>query len=227
MTKVVLFGTGQGADIAYRILNSDSDHEVVGFTLDGAHIDLKELRGLPVVPFEDVVEIFPPSDYKMFSLLGYRDMNNLRKQKFQEGKDKGYEFISYCCSNIFRFEDLDVGENCFILDNQSINLDVRIGNNVVFWSSNHIGDRSVVRDHVWVSSHVTIAGNATIGESSFVGIGASIANNVTIAANSFIGASALISSDTDQDHVYVAGNNRPVSDNSRAFMKVLEASGRL
>ena len=75
-----------------------------------------------------------------------------------------------------RGRDLDVGENCFILDNQSISLDVKIGNNVVMWSSNHIGDLSTIGDHSWLASHVTVAAEVTVQPYCFLGIGATIGN---------------------------------------------------
>lgn len=74
----------------------------------------------------------------MLVLLSYQGMNSLRRQKYLEAKAKGYGFISYVNSHFYRAEELSVGENCFILDNQSISLDVKIGYNVAMWSSNHI-----------------------------------------------------------------------------------------
>jgi hypothetical protein len=49
MSKVVLFGAGKIADVAYFQLTNDSPHEVAAFTVDGEHIVQKEKWGLPVV----------------------------------------------------------------------------------------------------------------------------------------------------------------------------------
>lgn len=224
MSKVVVFGTGRGADVAFRYLTRDSEHEVAGFALDREFIKDESFHDLPVKPFEEVEKHFPPGEHEMFVLLGYQEMNGLRARKYFEGLEKGYSFASYLSSDISRIEEIDVGENCFILDNQSINLDVRIGNNVVMWSSNHIGDLTEIQDHVWISSHSTVAANVVVGESSFVGIGATISNHVTLGRNTFVGANALITSDAQENGVYVSGESKCVSDDSRTFMKVMEAS---
>jgi FlaA1/EpsC-like NDP-sugar epimerase len=62
MSKVILFGAGRGADVAYRFLTKDSDHEVCGFTVDRQFITNATLRDLPVVPFEDVEKVIPPDE---------------------------------------------------------------------------------------------------------------------------------------------------------------------
>jgi len=226
MAKLVLFGTGRGADVAYRFLTADTDHEIVGFTVDEAYCDRASLRGLPLVPFEAVERRFPPDDFRMLVLLGYQGMNSLRALKFGQAKAKGYMLESYVASNIFRVEPFRVGENCFIMDNQSISLDVEIKNNVVMWSSNHVGDMSVIEDHAWVSSHVTIAASTRIGEKAFLGIGATIGNGVVIGAESFIGAQALVTESTAPSSVHLAGKGA-IDAPSRAFMRGMTAAKKL
>lgn len=227
MSKIVLFGIGRGADVAYRYLVRDSEHEICAFTVDRKYIRSATFRNLPVVPFEEIEHHFPPDSHQMFILLGYQEMNALRERKYIEAKGKGYRFINYVCSDFFRGDNLEIGENCFILDNQSICLDVKIGNNVVMWSSNHIGDMSAVRDHAWISSHVTIAANVTVSENSFLGVGATISGRVTLGKASFVGAHALISSDTTPGSVHVCTETPAAGVNSQTLMRILSASGKL
>lgn len=227
MSEVVLFGRGRGADVAYRYLTRDSSHEVCGFTVDAEYLDSKTFHGLPVVPFEEVDEHFPPNRYQMLVLLGYQHMNRFRADKYLEAKRRGFSFVSYVNSSIFAIEQPRVGENCFILDNQSINLDVEIGDNVVMWSSNHIGDETIIGDHVWISSNVTVAAKAVIEDYAFVGIGAAIGNRVVVAESSYIGANALITSNTTKGGVYAVDGTKLVADDAGRFMRVMEATGRL
>lgn len=226
MSKLVLFGTGRGAEVAHRFLAADSKHEVVAFTVDGANLADKRYRGLPVVAFEDAQRHYPPEDFAMLILLGYQQMNGLRALKFAEAKAKGYRLESYVASNIFRVAPIEVGENCFILDNQSISLDVRIGNNVVMWSSNHIGDLSEIADHAWITSHVTVAASVNIGERAFLGIGAAVSNGVTIGDGSFIGARRLVSDNTAPRSVTLVDQSAEGVDSS-TFMRLMMARKKL
>lgn len=227
MSKVVLFGSGRGADVAYRFLIRDSEHQVVAFAPESAYVTSKEKYGLPVVPFEDVENRFPPGEHKFFVLLGYEGMNGLRAEKYAAVKAKGYSCVSYVNSHFFRAGDVTVGENCFILDKQSISLDVKIGSNVVMWSGNHVGDMSTIGDHVWLASHVTIAAEVDVQPYSFVGIGATVGNRVTIGARSFIGANALVSQSTPEDSVSVAPAAERVDLRSADFMRVMALKGAL
>src|SRR5439155_25480242 len=165
---------------AHRFLVKDSPHTIVAFTVDDRYVQGPAHRGLPLVPFEEVERRFPPDDFRMLILLGYQSMNGLRADKYRQAKAKGYTLESYVASDIFRVDPLNIGENCFIMDNQSISLDVRIGNDVVMWSSNHIGDFSAIGDHAWISSHVTVAADVTIRERAFLGVGATVTGRVTI-----------------------------------------------
>jgi sugar O-acyltransferase (sialic acid O-acetyltransferase NeuD family) len=227
MSKVILFGCGRGADIAYRYLKNDSEHQVLGFTVDGAYCKEKSHNGLPLVPFEEVDRHFPADDYKMLILLGSQRMNHLRADKYLAAKNKGYSFINYISSRAYSLEPVRIGENCFILDGQCINLDVSIGNNVVMWSCNQIGDNTVIGDHVWLSSHAAIAGDVTIGEFSFLGVNVSIANRVVVARETLIGAGAFIAQNTKQGGVYFQPEAKCFGTDSLKFMKIMEATKRI
>lgn len=227
MSKVVLFGTGRGADVGYRFLSRDSDHEVCGFTVDRPYLDRDTFHDRPVVAFDEVEGRFPADEFKMLVLLGYDGLNSVRAAKYLEAKRKGYACISYVNSAFYRAEELAIGENCFILDNQSISLDVKIGNNVVMWSSNHIGDMSVIHDHVWLASHVTIAAEVVVQPYCFLGIGATIGNKVTLGEKTFVGANALVASDTAANAVCVAPESERLDVDSKTFVRVLKAKGKL
>lgn len=221
MSQIVLFGAGGGADTAERYLTKDGKHEIAGYCVDKAHRKGDSHRGKPLVDFETVQDRFPPSKYKMFILLSFDGMNELRIRKFKEAKAKGYKFESYVASNIFRLEPIQVGENCLILESQTINLDVKIGDNVVMWSGNHIGDRSTIGDHVWISSQAAIGGDVKIGPGCFIGMHATIGHGVTVAEENFIGAATLITKSTKPKAVYVHESHKPLPMTSDVFGKII------
>jgi sugar O-acyltransferase (sialic acid O-acetyltransferase NeuD family) len=205
MAKVVLFGNGEVASVAYAYLTHDSPHDVVAFTIDrdslgeGPH----QLFDLPVVPFEDVDRLFPPSAHAMFVSVSYRKINKLRAEKYNQAKAKGYELISYVNSKALTWPDLKVGDNCFIMEENVIQPFVEIGNDVIMWSGNHIGHHTVIKDHCFVASHVVISGHVTVEPYCFFGVNATIRDGITIARECVIGAGALILKPTQEREVYV------------------------
>ena len=149
MAQVVIFGQGRGADTAFRYLTRDSPHEIRAFAVDEALITAPTFHGLPVVAYETVTVTHPPDAFEMFVPLGFQRMHRLRADRYLDAKARGYRFISYVSSRISSLEPPRVGENCFILDGQALNLDVVIGDNVTMWSGNHVGDRTVIgRFHI-------------------------------------------------------------------------------
>lgn len=209
MKPVVVFGLGDFARIAAVYLDADSPHEVVAFTADAERIDAPELLGRPVVPFETLAETHPPETHSMFVAIGFSGVNSARATVYERAKAAGYELVSYVSSQAMLVADVPIGDNCFVFESNVIQPFVRIGNDVILWSGNHVGHHSTIEDHVFVASHAVISGNVTVGASSFVGVNATIRDGVTIAPRCVIGAGALIMGDTEEGGVYAVKGTEP------------------
>src|SRR5581483_3111953 len=146
---------------------------------------------------------YPPGDFAMFVALSYSKLNEVRALKYHEAKAKGYELISYVCTRSVMWGDTEIGDNCFIFENQTIQPFVKIGNNVTMWSGNHIGHGSTIGDHCFMTSHVVVSGHVDIGASSFLGVNATLRDGLKIAPRSVIGAGATIVKDTVEGGVYI------------------------
>jgi len=203
MSKIVIFGTGDIGRLAHFYLTNDSSHEIVAFCADAEFMQEEEFQGLPVVAVEEVVDKYPPDDFDMFVALSYRNLNEIREIKYHEAKKKGYELISYVCSRSVMWGDTEIGDNCFIFENQTIQPFVKIGNNVTMWSGNHIGHDSVIGDHCFLTSHVVVSGHVEIGPSCFLGVNCTLRDGITLAPRTVIGAGATRLKDTIEGGVYV------------------------
>ena len=201
--RLVIFGTGDIAQIAKYYFDIDSDLEVEAFTVDQAYLTTDTFEGKPVVPFESIEKHFPSSDFLLFVALSYKNMNKARAAKYLEAKDKGYALASYVSSKCTYLSQFKPGDNCLIFENNTIQPFVRIGNNVTFWSGNHIGHHSTVEDHNFVSSHVVISGHCHIEPYCFLGVNATLHNNVRVATENLIGAGSIISKSTLPKEVHL------------------------
>ena len=202
--RLVLFGAGDIARLAHVYFASDSKYEVVAFTVDRDYCKAVTFEGLPLVPFDEVKRRYPPSRHTMFIALSYSQMNALRTRKYDEAKALGYTLASYVSSRCTYLSDHAPGDNCFILEDNTIQPFVRIGNNVTLWSGNHIGHDSTIDDHCFLASQIVVSGRVTVGRSCFIGVNATLRNAITIAPRSLIGAGAVIMKDTIEGGVYLA-----------------------
>ncbi len=204
MKKLVIFGAGNIAELADYYFTTDSEYEVVAFTVDDIFMECDEINGKPVIPFSQLEVNYPSSEFSIFVALSYSKMNSIRKAKYFDVKKRGYQIASYISSHATVLNQNQIGSNCFILEDNTIQPKVFIGNNVTLWSGNHIGHHSVIKDHSFISSHVVISGGVTIEESVFVGVNATLRDHITIGERSLIGAGAIIMQSTETDSVYVA-----------------------
>lgn len=209
MAKVIVFGVLDTAELAHYYLTHDSDHEVVAFTVNRQYIEQDNFHGLPVVAFEDVETLFPPSEYKFFAPMTGRNMNRNREAIYNHAKAKGYQFISYISSRATIFGNV-IGENCFILEDNTIQPFTTIGNNVVMWSGNHIGHHGQIKDHVFFTSHVVLSGHCVVESYSFFGVNATIRDYMTIAQGTLVGMASAIMKETEEWGVYVGNPAKKV-----------------
>ena len=203
MAKIVIFGAGDIARLAHFYFTTDSAHEVAGFVVDRAFRSADEFLGLPLSDADDVTQRYPPSDHLMFVALSYAKMNGLRAEKYAAMKQAGYRLASYVSSRCSYLAQTPPGENCFILEDNTVQPFATIGNNVTLWSGNHIGHDVRIEDHCFITSHVVISGHVRVGARSFIGVNATLRNSITIAPQTLIGAGAIIMKDTVDKGVYV------------------------
>ncbi|MNQ42776.1 UDP-N-acetylbacillosamine N-acetyltransferase [compost metagenome] len=201
--KVVIFGTGDIAQLAKYYFDIDSAYEVVGFTVDKDYCLSPTFENLPVVPFEDVVKYFSSDEFEMFIALSYAKMNKLREIKYFKAKEMNYKIASYVSSHCSYLSQFSPGENAFILEDNTIQPYVKIGDNVTLWSGNHIGHHSVIKNHNFISSHVVISGHCVIEPNCFIGVNATIGHQVTIAKETLVAAGAVITKNTEEASVYL------------------------
>ena len=209
MAKVIVFGVLDTAELAHYYLTHDSEHEVIAFTVNRQYIEHDNFHGLPVVAFEDVETVFPPSEYKFFAPMTGRNMNRNREAIYNHAKAKGYQFISYISSRATLFNN-EIGENCFILEDNTIQPFTTIGNNVVLWSGNHIGHHGQIKDHVFFTSHVVLSGHCVVESYAFFGVNSTIRDYTMIAQGTLVGMASAIMKETEEWGVYVGNPAKKV-----------------
>lgn len=200
--KVVIFGLSDFARIAWAYLDRSDKYEIVAFTVHNDFVSESLFMGLPVVPFEEISNLYPPSVYKMFVAIGFKNLNKARQSVYEQCKIKGYILISYISPDAMVFDLNCVGDNCFIFENNTVQPFVKIGNNTIVWSGNHIGHDAVVGNHVFISSHVVVSGHVKIGDRSFIGVNSTFKDGIAVGSDCFIGAGSLILKDAADGSVF-------------------------
>ena len=203
MEKLVIFGNSAVAHEVFYGFKYDSSYEVVGFAVDKAYLKEDTFHDLPVVPFEEVTEHFPPDEYNMFIAVGYVDMNRLKADRFKKAKEMGYTLVNYISSKTDIGPETVFGENCYVGDFSKVGPFATVGDNIFIAHQVLIGHDVVVKDHCYVSAGAVVLGYSSIDAYCFIGPNATIRNKIHIAEGCVVGAGAAILEDTQEREVYV------------------------
>jgi len=202
MADVVIFGLQDYAELAHFYLENDSPHRVAAFCVHRAYIpEGGAYKGIPVVAFEEVQDTHPPADFSFFAPMSPKRMNRDRERIFADIRKKGYRMISYVSSRATVLGS-EIGENCFVLEDNTIQPFTRIGDNVVLWSGNHIGHHGSIHDHVTMTSHVVMSGHCEIGAYSFLGVNATLRDGIRIGEGTFVAMASAVMKHTEPWSVY-------------------------
>jgi sugar O-acyltransferase (sialic acid O-acetyltransferase NeuD family) len=220
--RLVIVGDSAFAEVAYECFTHDSDYEVVGFSVEAAYLKRESLFGLPIVPFESLEQRFAPGSVDFYAALVYTQLNRLRTRLYEAARAKGYRPASYVSSRAFVWRNVSLGEHCFVFEDNTLQPFVRLGNNVVLWSGNHVGHHSVIDDNCFIASQVVISGFCTIGRNTFMGVNATLGNNVTVGEDNWIGPGVLLTRNTAANALYKAEEPPPARVGARRFFKIAD-----
>jgi sugar O-acyltransferase (sialic acid O-acetyltransferase NeuD family) len=201
--KIIIFGTGNIAEVAHYFLKNDTNVNIIAFTLEKQFIKNDTTKfDLPIVPFEDLTSIYPPSEYLLFAPCSGTNLNKFRERIYNKGKEYGYTFYTYISSKASIYTD-NIGENCFILEDNTIQPYTKIGNNCILWSGNHIGHHSTIEDHVFITSHVVVSGMCLVKKYCYLGVNASLRDNIILEEGTIIGMGSSVTKNTDGNAIYM------------------------
>lgn len=219
---LIILGDSAFAEVAYEYFTYDSDYEVVAFSVESSYLKRDSLFGLPIIPFEEIDQKYNPEFHFFYAAIVYSKLNRLRTRLYQQAKAKGFQAASYISSQSSIWRNVEIGEHCFIFEDNTVQPFVKIGNNVVLWSGNHIGHHSTIKDNCFISSHVVISGFCEIGENSFLGVNSTIANNIKIGRENWLAPNTTILKNTPEKALYGATQTEISKVSSLRFFKIKE-----
>lgn len=208
--KVFIYGNGDFAKLVKEYFDWSGKYKVEGFIVDREYLKAPSFCGLPVYSLEECEDRFPRSQFGCFVAIGYKNMNRIRGEKILLMKEKGYELVSYIDSSSRIAPNVQIGDNCFIMENAVCQPGASIGDGVLVGTGTCVGHDVTVQKNCFISAGVIIGGFVKVGENSFVGINASIKDGLDIADFTLVGASAYIAKNTKTFGAYLVEHTRDI-----------------
>ena len=195
MKDLIIFGNNDLSQIAHYFISKEKKYNKIYFTVDRDYI-----KSPDEIVF-DQIENYNIENFDFF--IPVAD-NKLREEKYLTVKKIGFNVISYIHPSAE--VSSKVGENCFVLENNTIQPFCEIGNNIIFWSGNHIGHHTVIKDSVFFSSHVVVSGHCKIDSYSWFGVNSCIRDNISISKNTFICMGTVLTKSVLEENKKLFGN---------------------
>lgn len=95
MEQVVLFGTTNFSKMMKNYFMTYTKKKIVAFTVDRKYKNADFFDGLPVIPFDDIENAFPPSKVGIYIAVGYKNMNMVREKVYNDCISRGYRIENF------------------------------------------------------------------------------------------------------------------------------------
>lgn len=208
---VVIQGTGKLGQMVFHLLSDSGEHRTVAFTADRRYCGSDELLGVPLVPFDEVGQRFPPASVGMLTVLGGLGGWAARKELFTRAKAEGYRHLNYVHPSAVVQGHQDWGENNIVFPFTTVGFDVRMGDNNVLREKVYLGHDSVAGDHTFVGVGATIGGGVRIGSGAYVAMSCTVTNDVVVGDGAFLGIGSLLLRDAEPHATYYGHPAKRVS----------------
>lgn len=220
MANVVIFGAGQFAEFMSVYIQQDTQDNIVAYTVDRDFCTKATFNGLPLVPWEDLEAHYPPDEVQVLGPISYRDANRFRRDRFNEGKKRGYSFYTFIHPSCHIYTT-NIGENVILLENNIVQPFSKIGHNCMLGSNNHIGHHSTLKAHGFLCGRVSIAGNTMIEEGVFWATRTTAIDNITIGAWSIITPGTIATENIPENSILIREKNKILKNVAKRFAKKL------
>lgn len=203
MKEIILFGAKEFEKRLKYYIETYSENRVRAFCVDKEYMDQDEFCGVPVISTDNITELFPPHSFELLVGIGYRDMNGLRRKKFEEFKSKGYFLYNFIHPSAQIDPSAELGEGNIILSNAVIDYRTRVGNSNIIESGTIISHECDVNSFNYFAPGVVCGGKVHVGNNCFFGLNAVLRSAIKISDHTLIGAGCYLDENSDEYGVYV------------------------
>lgn len=201
MKKLLIFGTGDFADIVAYVLTKKLGREIEAYMVHGKYLSradgekdraLYGMEGKPLFAFESIEERYPKEEYEVVICTIGKQMFNQREEIFRQVKKMGYEMPNVIDPSA-SIDTEEIGEGNIILANSSIEAHCRIGDGNIIWQNVVLPHHNQVGDFNNLAPSVSLSGYSKIGSHCFVGNNVCIKNRTELSDYVYVGAGSYVS----------------------------------
>ncbi len=217
MKKLIIYGINQQAQQLKYFIENDQLGNIEAYTVDRDFKKIEFLDGIPVVCFEDILQLYNPNEYEIVLSFGYNKMMDVRKEKYELCKSKGYKIFTYVSKDAKVYTQ-SIGEGTIIYPNVVLSPNTIIGICNFFEVSVTIAHNTIIGNFNFFAPNATVSGNTNIGNNCFFGISSIVFNNLKISDYTLVGAGAILDSNSQVGEAIKFANSILLKKDSKNYL---------
>lgn len=205
----VIYGDTPFAEEIFNIISFEERDCVVAFTNDRTFMTRKEIKGMPVIPFDDLCETIK----KPFDILlayGYTMMNSLREKVYNECKSAGLKVGKYISTNAKCYTD-SIGEGSMVWPNVYIGTGACIGRCNIIQASCTLAHDNTIGDFNYLAPGVVLGGRVCVANYCFLGLNSTLKSDIYISNQTIIGSGCNMLNSSEQNSCYIGNPARKIN----------------
>lgn len=189
MEKIIIYGIGAVSRVLYFDIMRYKSVSIEAFCVDKAYLKETSLYGIPVVPFEDLKELYPMDEYKLIS-IGSDTKNKIAL--YNKAKEAGYSLANYISPGAILDDMPEMGDNNIIMANAVVGFGGKMGSNNTIRQNVYLGHEFKMGDHNTLTASVTLGGLSVIGDANYFGLNSTGRDKNTYGDYNIIGMGAVV-----------------------------------
>lgn len=223
MKKTLIFGNSNFSVAMRKYIQKYTNFEIAGYTINEKFITRTIFDGFTVYPFEELSKVFPPEKANILLTIGYGDMNDLRMEKYNEIKEKGYELINFIHPSAI-VDCESIGDANIVLENVILAQGTSVGSGNIIWGNVHLAHGASINNFNFLGCNSLLGGEARIENNCFLGLSAVIGSARKLASYTFVGIGANVNVNSVEYDVFVNEKAIKLEKSSHDMMQYLERS---
>lgn len=181
----VIYGDTPFAEEIFNIISFERRDCVVAFTNDRAFMTRKAIKGLSVIPFDELNEALK-MPFEILLAYGYTKMNHLREKVYNECKSAGMKVGTYISTNALCYFE-GVGEGSMVWPNVYIGPGASIGRCNIIQASCTLAHDNIIGDFNYLAPGVVLGGRVSIANYCFLGLNSTVKGDVCLQNETLLG----------------------------------------
>jgi len=204
MKKIVIFGSGNHAQVIFHEIINLKKYKILGFIDETKKkIVVVSHKNKKYYNLGDINQLLNSRYHNICGIIAIGN-NDIRKEIFNKVNkiNKFFKWEKIISKNAIINNNVKIGDGSMICSNVLICNDTVIGNHCLINSSSSIDHNNTLEDFSSIGPGAITGGNVIIKKNSFIGIGSIIKDKIEIGKNTIVWGNSYVTKNCLNNSIY-------------------------